>query len=104
MAKSGDKQLPENFTRSGTPIKPLYEGNGIPDNVGKPGEYPFTRGIYPTMYLGKVWTMRQYAGFGTPEETNKRFKYLLESGQTGLSVAFDLATQIGYDSDHTMAK
>ncbi len=69
-----------------------------------PGEYPFTRGVYPTMYRGRLWTMRQYAGFGTAVETNRRFKYLLEKGQTGLSVAFDLATQIGYDSDHPLAK
>lgn len=69
-----------------------------------PGEYPFTRGIYRDMYRGRLWTMRQYAGFGTAEETNRRFRYLLEKGQTGLSVAFDLATQIGYDSDHPMAR
>ncbi len=69
-----------------------------------PGEYPFTRGIYKDMYRGRLWTMRQYAGFGTAAETNKRFRYLLDKGQTGLSVAFDLATQIGYDSDHPMAR
>ncbi len=69
-----------------------------------PGEYPFVRGVYPDMYRGRLWTMRQYAGFGTAAETNERFKYLLKQGQTGLSVAFDLATQIGYDSDHPMAK
>lgn len=69
-----------------------------------PGQYPFTRGIYPDMYRGRLWTMRQYAGFGTAAVTNRRFKYLLQRGQTGLSVAFDLATQIGYDSDHPMAK
>jgi methylmalonyl-CoA mutase N-terminal domain/subunit len=69
-----------------------------------PGEWPFTRGIYPTMYRGKLWTMRQYAGFGTAEETNARFRHLLEAGQTGLSVAFDLPTQMGYDSDHPMAE
>jgi methylmalonyl-CoA mutase N-terminal domain/subunit len=69
-----------------------------------PGQYPFVRGIYPDMYRGRLWTMRQYAGFGTAVETNRRFKYLLEKGQTGLSVAFDLATQIGYDSDHPLAK
>jgi methylmalonyl-CoA mutase, N-terminal domain len=69
-----------------------------------PGEYPFTRGIYPDMYRGRPWTMRQYAGFGTAAETNRRFRYLLDQGQTGLSVAFDLATQMGYDSDHPMAK
>lgn len=70
----------------------------------RPGEYPFTRGVYPEMYRRRPWTMRQYAGFGTAEETNRRFKYLLDKGQTGLSVAFDLATQIGYDSDHPMAR
>jgi methylmalonyl-CoA mutase N-terminal domain/subunit len=73
------------------------------EKLGFPGEYPFTRGVYPTMYRGRLWTMRQYAGFGTAEETNKRFKYLLEHGQMGLSVAFDLPTQMGYDSDHPMA-
>jgi methylmalonyl-CoA mutase N-terminal domain/subunit len=72
--------------------------------VGYPGEPPFTRGVYPTMYRGRLWTMRQYAGFGTAEETNERFHYLLESGQTGLSVAFDLPTQMGYDSDHAMSR
>jgi methylmalonyl-CoA mutase N-terminal domain/subunit len=72
--------------------------------IGRPGKYPFTRGVYPEMYHHRPWTMRQYAGYGTAEETNRRFKYLLERGQTGLSVAFDLATQIGYDSDHTMAR
>jgi len=73
------------------------------DKLGFPGEYPYTRGVYPTMYRGRLWTMRQYAGFGTAEETNKRYKYLLEQGQTGLSVAFDLPTQVGYDSDDPMA-
>ncbi|MDO8461473.1 MAG: methylmalonyl-CoA mutase family protein [Deltaproteobacteria bacterium] len=72
------------------------------ENLGSPGEFPFTRGVQPTMYRGRLWTMRQYAGFGTAEETNKRFKYLLAHGQTGLSVAFDLPTQMGYDSDHPM--
>ncbi|UCG63022.1 MAG: methylmalonyl-CoA mutase [Candidatus Zixiibacteriota bacterium] len=75
-----------------------------PEMLAMAGEYPFTRGVYPDMYRGRLWTMRQYAGFGTAAETNKRFKYLLEQGQTGLSAAFDLATQIGYDSDHLMAK
>jgi methylmalonyl-CoA mutase N-terminal domain/subunit len=74
------------------------------EQIGTPGQFPFTRGIYPDMYRQRPWTMRQYAGFGTAEETNRRFKYLLEKGQTGLSVAFDLATQIGYDSDHPMAR
>lgn len=73
-------------------------------DLGFPGEYPFTRGIQPTMYRGRLWTMRQYAGFGTAEESNKRYKYLLSQGQTGLSVAFDLPTQIGYDSDHPLAQ
>jgi methylmalonyl-CoA mutase N-terminal domain/subunit len=74
------------------------------EQMGAPGQFPFTRGIYPDMYRRRPWTMRQYAGFGTAEDTNRRFKYLLEKGQTGLSVAFDLATQIGYDSDHPMAR
>jgi methylmalonyl-CoA mutase, N-terminal domain len=75
-----------------------------PSALGNPGEFPFTRGVYPDMYRSRLWTMRQYAGFGTAAETNRRFKYLLERGQTGLSVAFDLATQIGYDSDDSMAR
>ncbi|WP_226657079.1 acyl-CoA mutase large subunit family protein [Pseudalkalibacillus hwajinpoensis] len=74
------------------------------EKLGLPGQYPYTRGIQPTMYRGRTWTMRQYAGFGSAEETNRRFRYLLEQGQTGLSVAFDLPTQIGYDSDDLMAK
>lgn len=74
------------------------------ENLGFPGEYPFTRGVQPTMYRGRPWTMRQYAGFGSAEESNKRYKYLLEQGQTGLSIAFDLPSQIGYDSDHPMAR
>jgi methylmalonyl-CoA mutase N-terminal domain/subunit len=73
-------------------------------DVGFPGQYPFTRGVQPTMYRGRFWTMRQYAGFGTAEDTNKRYKYLLDHGQTGLSVAFDLPTQIGYDSDHPLSE
>ncbi len=73
-------------------------------DLGFPGEFPFTRGVQPTMYRGRLWTMREYAGFATPEETNKRYKYLLEQGQTGLSVAFDLPTQIGYDSDHPLSE
>lgn len=94
------------FTRSGVEIPTVLDDTTHPVDtrtIGKPGEYPFTRGVYPTMYRGRMWTMRQYAGFGTAVETNRRFKYLLEKGQTGLSVAFDLATQIGYDSDHPMA-
>ena len=85
--------------------KPLYTRDDAPNpELGSPGEFPFTRGVYPTMYRGRLWTMRQYAGFGTAEETNRRYRYLLDHGQTGLSVAFDLPTQMGYDSDHTMAR
>src|SRR5215213_10014235 len=73
------------------------------DGVGWPGEYPYTRGIQPTMYRGRLWTMRQYAGFGTAAESNRRYRYLLAHGVSGLSVAFDLPTQMGYDSDHAMA-
>ncbi len=92
----------------GREIERLYtpehlKGWNYLDKLGFPGEYPFTRGVYPTMYRGKLWTMREYAGFGTAEETNKRYRFLLEQGQTGLSVAFDLPTQVGYDSDDPMA-
>jgi methylmalonyl-CoA mutase N-terminal domain/subunit len=79
-------------------------GSNLDERLGKPGEYPYTRGIYPAMYTRRLWTMRQYAGFGTAVESNRRYRYLLEQGQTGLSVAFDLPTQIGYDSDHPMAE
>ena len=72
-------------------------------DIGLPGEFPYTRGIHPTMYRGRPWTMRQYAGFGTAQESNARYRYLLAQGSTGLSVAFDLPTQIGYDSDHPLA-
>ncbi len=91
---------------SGIAVKRLYDEEDVKPEaeVGFPGEYPFTRGVYPTMYRGKFWTMRQYAGFGTPEESNKRYRYLLSNGTTGLSVAFDLPTQMGYDSDHLMAE
>ena len=96
-------------TQSGIRFDRLYTAEDTQnidydEKVGYPGEYPFTRGVQPTMYRGRLWTMRQYAGFGTAEETNKRFKYLLEQGQTGLSVAFDLPTQMGYDSDHPISK
>src|SRR2546423_5907374 len=73
-------------------------------DLGQPGEFPFTRGIQPTMYRGRLWTMRQYAGFGTAAESNQRYRYLLSQGVTGLSVAFDLPTQMGYDSDHALAR
>jgi methylmalonyl-CoA mutase N-terminal domain/subunit len=88
-------------TESGLNVAPLYSADD--DGLGYPGEFPFTRGVQPTMYRGRLWTMRQYAGFATPEESNKRYRYLLSQGQTGLSVAFDLPTQTGYDADHDMA-
>jgi methylmalonyl-CoA mutase N-terminal domain/subunit len=94
----------EKKTSSDIPIPICAETPVDPAHLGRPGVYPFTRGIYPDMYRGRHWTIRQYAGFGNALETNRRFKYLLERGQTGLSVAFDLATQIGYDSDHRMAR
>src|SRR4051812_19772462 len=93
-------------TISGLELDRVYgpKPAGAPDAaVEQPGEFPFTRGIQATMYRGKLWTMRQYAGYGSAAETNKRFKYLLENGQTGLSIAFDLPTQIGMDSDHALA-
>src|SRR5207302_8956537 len=94
-------------TDSGIEIRPLYEdveGFDPERDLGRPGEPPFTRGPYPSMYRGRPWTMRQYAGMGAADETNRRFRYLLDHGQTGLSVAFDLPTQMGYDSDHPRAK
>jgi methylmalonyl-CoA mutase N-terminal domain/subunit len=110
VSKSLEK-LPEKgefSTSSNIPINRIYTPLDIADfeysrDLGFPGEYPFTRGVYPTMYRARLWTMRQYAGFGTAEQTNQRFKYLLEHGQTGLSVAFDFPTQVGYDCDHPMA-
>ena len=107
LAKRPERK--EDFeTTSGTELKRIFSPLDVNDtdyldNVGFPGQYPFTRGVQPTMYRGRFWTMRQYAGFGTAEDTNKRYKYLLEQGQTGLSVAFDLPTQIGYDSDHPLS-
>jgi methylmalonyl-CoA mutase N-terminal domain/subunit len=103
LARAAERQA-DFQTHSRIPVERLYTPLDLTAcdyraKVGFPGEYPFTRGIQPTMYRGRVWTMRQYAGFGTAEETNRRFRYLLEQGQTGLSVAFDLPTQIGYDSD-----
>jgi methylmalonyl-CoA mutase N-terminal domain/subunit len=106
------EQLPERRLRfttpSGIPLERLYTPLDVASldylsALGFPGEYPFTRGVQPSMYRGRHWTMRQYAGFGTAEESNQRYRYLLSQGQTGLSVAFDLPTQIGYDSDHPMA-
>jgi methylmalonyl-CoA mutase N-terminal domain/subunit len=96
-------------TLSGTPIKALYTkadlaGGQDEDYDGRPGVYPFTRGVYPSMYRGRLWTMRQFAGFGTAEETNERFRYLLARGQNGLSTAFDMPSLMGYDSDHVLSE
>src|SRR5215207_5205943 len=91
-------------TISGVENEPLATPNSVEldyeRDLGYPGVYPFTRGVYPSMYRGKLWTMRQFAGFGTAAETNERFRYLLDHGQTGLSTAFDMPTLMGYDSDH----
>jgi len=106
--KKNSEKEKEFTTVSFTPVKALYtpldaaEKNFI-EKIGFPGEYPYTRGIQPTMYRGRLWTMRQYAGFGTAQESNRRYRYLLSQGNSGLSVAFDLPTQIGYDSDDTLA-
>jgi methylmalonyl-CoA mutase N-terminal domain/subunit len=94
---------------SGIPVQPLYTPEDVADRsyeerLGHPGEYPFTRGVYPTMYRGRLWTMRMFAGFGRPEDTNARFKYLLEQGQTGLSTAFDMPALMGYDADHPRSR
>ena len=105
--------IPPRYNESGIEIKPLYTAEdveaskivepGVPDGVGDPGAYPFTRGIHDLMYRKRPWTMRQYTGFGNAEDTNARFKYLIETGNTGLNVAFDLPTQCGFDSDDPMA-
>ncbi len=105
LSKNGERR--ESFSASSVPTERLYTPENVSgaydDKLGYPGQYPFTRGVQPTMYRGRFWTMRQYAGFATAEESNNRYKYLLEQGQTGLSIAFDLPTQIGYDSDDPMA-
>jgi methylmalonyl-CoA mutase N-terminal domain/subunit len=104
------KERPVRFeSLSGIPIEPLYTPASLGDwshdaKLGRPGEYPFTRGVYPTMYRGRLWTMRMFAGFGRPEDTNARFKYLLQQGQTGLSTAFDMPALMGYDADHPRAR
>lgn len=107
VAKFPERET-ELSTGSSTPVRPLYteadqDESGDAERLGFPGEYPFTRGIQSTMYRGRFWTMRQYAGFGTAKESNERYRYLLDQGQVGLSVAFDLPTQIGYDSDTPIA-
>src|SRR6266852_467539 len=94
----------EPVTDSGLPLKPVYQAADAGPEAPLPGQYPFTRGIYPEMYRRRPWTIRQYAGFGSAAETNRRFRYLLEQGQTGVSVAFDLPTQIGHDADAPMAR
>jgi len=108
-AARADDGQPRFATTSGIEIKRAYGPADLPDFVyeselGQPGRYPFTRGVYPTMYRGRLWTMRQYAGFGTAEESNRRYRYLFEQGQTGLSIAFDLPTQMGRDADHPLAR
>jgi methylmalonyl-CoA mutase N-terminal domain/subunit len=102
---AAEKRDVEFVTHSSAPVEPLYtpsdvDRDGYDTQLGDPGEYPFTRGVHPTMYRGRLWTMRQFAGYGTAADTNRRFKFLLEHGQTGLSTAFDFPTLMGYDSDH----
>src|SRR5882724_5851552 len=106
--KSPERQS-EFTTISGHPIRRLYTEADLPEShatkqLGIPGEPPYTRGIHATMHRGRLWTMRQFAGFGTAEDTNQRFRYLLAQGQTGLSTAFDLPTLMGYDSDHALSE
>ncbi len=103
------ERLPRPETLSGIPVEPLYTPEDLAgwryeERLGYPGEFPFTRGPYPSMYRGRLWTMRMFAGFGRPEDTNARFKYLLEQGQTGLSTAFDMPALMGYDADHPRAR
>ncbi len=107
-ASSHPERQPRFDTLGGIPVKTVYapedsRERDAEESIGYPGEFPFTRGIYPTMYRGRLWTMRQYAGFGSAAQSNARYRYLLSQGQTGLSVAFDLPTQIGLDSDHPRA-
>src|SRR6476469_10774552 len=104
--KTAEKQ---HTTISGVPIEPVYGPEDLAGfdpavELGAPGEFPYTRGIHRDMYRGKLWTMRQFSGFATPEETNRRYHYLLAQGQTGLSVAFDLPTLMGYDADHSLSE
>src|SRR6266705_1978329 len=99
---SPKEKLPKPWTTmSGIPLKAVYRPEDVRpyEEIGEPGQYPYTRGVHETMYRGKPWTMRMFAGFGTPEDTNKRLKLLLEHGETGLSVAFDMPTLYGYDCD-----
>ena len=98
------ERKPSFATESDLDVAPLYGPDAPTGDIGFPGEYPFTRGVQPSMYRGRLWTMRQYAGFSTPEDSNARYRFLLSQGQTGLSVAFDLPTQTGYDADHELAR
>ena len=104
------ERKPRFETMGGTPVERYYSPADLPagwtegEKLGAPGEYPFTRGVYPTMYRGRLWTMRMFAGFGRPEDTNQRFKFLLDQGQTGLSTAFDMPSLMGYDADHPRAR
>ena len=106
--KKAPERRPEFRTNTGFPVKRVYTALDLaetpPEDIGLPGQYPYTRGAYPTMYRGRLWTMRQIAGFGTAEDTNRRFKYLISQGQTGLSTDFDMPTLMGYDSDHPMSE
>ena len=107
--RSGKRVPKENAsTISGVPVQPLYTpedlaGWSYDEKLGYPGEFPYTRGVYPSMYRGQLWTIRQFAGYGTAEETNRRYKFLLSQGQAGLSVAFDMPTLMGYDSDDPLS-
>src|SRR6056297_1982489 len=108
VERFGERQEQFRTDTGGQPVDRLYTPADVAEqdydeDIGFPGEEPYTRGVYPTGYRGRLWTMRQYAGMGTAEETNERFRYLLDQGQTGLSMAFDLPTQIGYDSDNELA-
>src|SRR5260370_34326989 len=108
QALTGPAGEGEARTLSGVPVNPLYTDADLPADleaaIGRPGEFPFTRGVYESMYRGRLWTMRQFAGFGTAEETNERFPFLLPQGQDGLSTAFDMPGLMGYDPDHTRAR
>ena len=103
----GPERDAEFSTMSGVPVKPLYTPDDVEGDydtkLGYPGEYPYTRGVYPNMYRGRLWTIRQFAGYGTAAETNERFRYLLDHGQNGLSVAFDMPTLMGLDSDSPLS-
>ena len=105
----GEKERDVRFsTVSDMEVEPLYTAEDLSADtdrhIGLPGEFPYTRGVYPSMYRGRLWTMRQFAGFGTAEDTNERFHFLLKQGQTGLSTAFDMPTLMGYDADHPRAR